>query len=129
MYVLTEDNRPAIDEVRSNGAYTACLLSIVKGDEEAQKPNGKGKDVSDERETTLRVLSTGGFGLGICIRDILSCLRYSKERLAYPTAVDSVDHRPRYGPDITHARACHFIYLPPGSSTACTGPYCSGGAF
>lgn len=59
LYVLTDDNPPARNEVRSNGAYTACLLSIVRGDEESRKPNGKGKDVSDERETTLRVLCTG----------------------------------------------------------------------
>ena len=40
--MLTDDNPPAIHEVKSNGAYTACLLAISKPDED-QKPNGKGK--------------------------------------------------------------------------------------
>lgn len=59
LYVLTDDNRPISDEVKTNGAYTTCLLSIIRGDEEARKANVKGKDVSDDRETTLRVLCTG----------------------------------------------------------------------
>jgi hypothetical protein len=59
LYVLTDDNRPISDEVKTNGAYTACLLFVVRGGEESRRPNGKGKDVSDDRETTLRVLCTG----------------------------------------------------------------------
>ncbi|GJE89540.1 fungal symportin 1-like domain-containing protein [Phanerochaete sordida] len=59
LYVLTDDNPPISNEVRSNGEYTACLLAIARGDEETRKPNGKGKDVSDDRETALRVLCTG----------------------------------------------------------------------
>ena len=58
MYVLTDDNYPAIQEVRSNGAYTACLLSVARPDED-QKPNGKGKATGDDREVTLRVLCAG----------------------------------------------------------------------
>ncbi|EKM61546.1 uncharacterized protein PHACADRAFT_135300 [Phanerochaete carnosa HHB-10118-sp] len=59
LYVFTDDNPPVSGELRSNGEYTACLLAIVRGNEETRKPNGKGKDVSDDRETTLRVLCTG----------------------------------------------------------------------
>ncbi|PSS36793.1 hypothetical protein PHLCEN_2v1337 [Hermanssonia centrifuga] len=59
LYVLTDDNWPATNELRTNGAYTACLLSIVVPDEESLKANGKGKDVSDDRDITLRVLCAG----------------------------------------------------------------------
>ncbi|KAI0348220.1 ARM repeat-containing protein [Trametopsis cervina] len=58
LYVLTDDNYPAIVEVRSNGAYTACLLSVARPDE-AEKPNGKGKAARDDREVTLRILCSG----------------------------------------------------------------------
>ncbi|KAI0094380.1 armadillo-type protein [Irpex rosettiformis] len=58
LYVLTDDNYPAIQEVRSNGAYTACLLSVARPDEN-QKANGKGKAPSDDREVTLQVLCAG----------------------------------------------------------------------
>ncbi|THG94495.1 hypothetical protein EW026_g6991 [Hermanssonia centrifuga] len=40
LYVLTDDNWPATNELRTNGAYTACLLSIVVPDEESLKANG-----------------------------------------------------------------------------------------
>jgi hypothetical protein len=58
LYVLTDDNPPAIHEVRSYGAYTACLLAVAKPDEN-QKLNGKAKTPSDDREVTLQVLCSG----------------------------------------------------------------------
>ncbi|KAI0686648.1 armadillo-type protein [Cytidiella melzeri] len=58
LYVLTDDNPPAMQEVRCNGAYTACLLAVARPDED-QKPNGKGKAASDDREVALRVLCSG----------------------------------------------------------------------
>ncbi|KAI0082315.1 ARM repeat-containing protein [Panus rudis PR-1116 ss-1] len=54
LYVLTDDNPPASDELRANAAYTACLLSIARGD-----TNERAKAISDERYTALRVLCSG----------------------------------------------------------------------
>ncbi|KAI0354660.1 ARM repeat-containing protein [Trametes cingulata] len=59
LYVLTDENPPIIDEVRSNAEYTACLLAIVKLEEAAPKANGKDKDTSDVRATAFRVLTCG----------------------------------------------------------------------
>ncbi|CDO73410.1 hypothetical protein BN946_scf185013.g44 [Trametes cinnabarina] len=46
-----------IEEVRSNAEYTACLLTIVRPEEAASKPNGKDKHTSDARAAALRVLA------------------------------------------------------------------------
>ncbi|PIL31313.1 hypothetical protein GSI_06011 [Ganoderma sinense ZZ0214-1] len=59
LYILTDENSPIIDEVRSNAEYTACLLAIVRTPEAAVKANGKGKDTSDVRTDSLRVLCCG----------------------------------------------------------------------
>ncbi|TBU46133.1 ARM repeat-containing protein [Dichomitus squalens] len=59
LYVLTDENYPIIDEVRSNAGYTACLLAIIRSAEEAPKTNGKGKETFDVRADALRVLSCG----------------------------------------------------------------------
>jgi hypothetical protein len=58
LYVLTDDNQPAIDNVRANTAYISCLLSIVQsGDDEK---NGKAKaTAAEERSVMLRVLVSG----------------------------------------------------------------------
>ncbi|OSD00854.1 ARM repeat-containing protein [Trametes coccinea BRFM310] len=57
LYVLTDENPPMIEEVRSNAEYTACLLTIVRPEEPTTKPNGKDKDTSDARAAALRVLA------------------------------------------------------------------------
>ncbi|KAG1810178.1 ARM repeat-containing protein [Suillus plorans] len=54
LYVLTDDNQPAIDELRSNAAYSTCLLEIVH-DEDGVKD----KKIIWDRITTLKVLSSG----------------------------------------------------------------------
>ncbi|KAI0640125.1 armadillo-type protein [Trametes polyzona] len=60
LYVLTDENRPIIEEVRTNAEYTACLLAIVSPDDAASKANGKEKDtMSDARATAFRVLTCG----------------------------------------------------------------------
>ena len=59
MYVLTDDNPPAVEEIRANGAYVACLLSIARSQTEDAKTNGEAKDPADDREVTLRVLCAG----------------------------------------------------------------------
>lgn len=55
LYVLTDDNFPAIKEVRSDAAYLACLLNLAKSEEAS---NGKAKEV-DQKVVTLRVLCAG----------------------------------------------------------------------
>ncbi|KAI8990655.1 ARM repeat-containing protein [Trametes punicea] len=59
LYVLTDENPPIIEEVRSNAEYTACLLAIVRSDQTVTKSNGKDKDTSGARATALRVLICG----------------------------------------------------------------------
>ena len=48
LYVLTDDNPPAIDELRSNGAYVACLLTIARPEQPGsaqETKKGKGKEL------------------------------------------------------------------------------------
>ncbi|KJA28497.1 hypothetical protein HYPSUDRAFT_129419 [Hypholoma sublateritium FD-334 SS-4] len=49
LYVLTDDNRPAISDVRTDASYLACLLSIAR-QEQAQ---------ADPKSITLAVLAAG----------------------------------------------------------------------
>ncbi|KIM88980.1 hypothetical protein PILCRDRAFT_813980 [Piloderma croceum F 1598] len=57
LYVLTDDNYPAISDIRPNVAYTSCLLDIVRLG--SGLSNGKGKDTLDERSVALPVLVSG----------------------------------------------------------------------
>ncbi|KAG8219606.1 ARM repeat-containing protein [Butyriboletus roseoflavus] len=57
LYVLTDDNQTAIDEVCSDAAYSSCLLDIVRWNE--RDPKGKSKDLSRDRFETLKVLCCG----------------------------------------------------------------------
>ncbi|KZT08776.1 ARM repeat-containing protein [Laetiporus sulphureus 93-53] len=59
LYVLTDENQPVINEVRSNAAYTACLSSVVQSDTPAAQANGKSKAEIDERTLTFQVLCCG----------------------------------------------------------------------
>ena len=52
LYVLTEENDPAIEELRMNSNYVTCLLNVVQ---EGPPIN------SDERVITLRTLACGSF--------------------------------------------------------------------
>ncbi|KAG1889472.1 ARM repeat-containing protein [Suillus subluteus] len=56
LYVLTDDNQPAMDELRSNAAYSTCLLEIVHDEGGVTE---KDKEVYWDRMTTLKVLSSG----------------------------------------------------------------------
>ncbi|KAF9654129.1 ARM repeat-containing protein [Thelephora ganbajun] len=49
LYVLTDDNPPATEELRTNGSYTSVLWSIAQGQPAAD----------DVRGLTLKVLATG----------------------------------------------------------------------
>jgi hypothetical protein len=57
LYVLTDDNQPAIDDLKSSEEYVACLLSIVQHRDLVL--NGKGKETLDSRPTMFRVLAAG----------------------------------------------------------------------
>ncbi|KAJ6589162.1 armadillo-type protein [Mycena capillaripes] len=57
LYVLTDDNYPAISDVRADGSYIACLMSIINPDENV--PNGKSAEGPDPRAVALRVLASG----------------------------------------------------------------------
>lgn len=59
LYVLTDDNEPAIVTLKSDAGYISCLLSIAQPPDESA--NGKGKDLNDHRQITLRVLSSGEY--------------------------------------------------------------------
>ncbi|KAI0800600.1 ARM repeat-containing protein [Fomes fomentarius] len=59
LYVLTDENPPVVEEVRSNAEYTACLLAVVRPTDSPATTNGKEKDVSDERAPAFRVLCCG----------------------------------------------------------------------
>lgn len=50
LYVLTDDNPPATEDLRANGSYTSVLLSIAQGQPAA---------ADDGRGLTLKVLATG----------------------------------------------------------------------
>ncbi|KAJ7119418.1 ARM repeat-containing protein [Mycena epipterygia] len=57
LYVLTDDNYPAITDVRSDGGYITCLTSIINPAESLS--NGKTAEAADPRTVTLRVLASG----------------------------------------------------------------------
>ena len=59
LYVLTDENSSAIEEVRSNAPYSACVLSIVQSREGIPSTNGKSKEVADDRSLALQVLCCG----------------------------------------------------------------------
>ncbi|KAF6754254.1 armadillo-type protein [Ephemerocybe angulata] len=55
LYVLTDDNFPAIKELRTDAAYLACLLELAKSEDAT---NGKQKEL-DNKAVALSVLSAG----------------------------------------------------------------------
>ncbi|KAI0706300.1 ARM repeat-containing protein [Cerioporus squamosus] len=59
LYVLTDENPPIIEEVRTNAEYTACLLAIVRSADTPAKANGKEKETSDAKASAFRVLCCG----------------------------------------------------------------------
>lgn len=58
LYVLTDDNYPASVQIKTNAAYSSCLLEIAQT--RASLPTAKGKSVkAEERAITLCVLACG----------------------------------------------------------------------
>ncbi|KAH7886017.1 ARM repeat-containing protein [Phlebopus sp. FC_14] len=60
LYILTDDNQAAIDELHSNAAYGLCLLELVRNSEVSK--GGKSKDISEDRFAMLKVLCCGILG-------------------------------------------------------------------
>ncbi|KAG1749751.1 ARM repeat-containing protein [Suillus paluster] len=56
LYVLTDDNQPAIDELRSSAAFSTCLLEIVHNEGDVRS---KDNEAFGDRLTMLKVLSSG----------------------------------------------------------------------
>ncbi|KAF5366940.1 hypothetical protein D9757_010836 [Collybiopsis confluens] len=54
LYVLTDDNEPAVIALKSDAGFISCLFSITQS-----TPNGKAKDLNDHRRLSLKVLSSG----------------------------------------------------------------------
>ncbi|KAJ7604904.1 armadillo-type protein [Mycena rosella] len=54
LYVLTDDNYPAIADIRADGGYIACLMSLLN-----PQDNGTTPESADPRTVTLRVLASG----------------------------------------------------------------------
>ncbi|OCB87063.1 hypothetical protein A7U60_g5798 [Sanghuangporus baumii] len=59
LYVLTDDNPPAIDELRSNSSYTACLLSIARGDYAPVPTSTEAKELAEDRVLSVKLLAAG----------------------------------------------------------------------
>ncbi|KZT30974.1 ARM repeat-containing protein [Neolentinus lepideus HHB14362 ss-1] len=55
LYVLTEDNPPAVNNVRSDAAYVSCLFDITRSEAKASEANQD----SEERAVILRLLTCG----------------------------------------------------------------------
>jgi hypothetical protein len=60
LYVLTDDNQPAIEDVRSSAAYVSSLLSILHIQDGVTNEDEWTKSC-DERMITFRVLVSGMF--------------------------------------------------------------------
>ncbi|KAK7058514.1 hypothetical protein VNI00_002148 [Paramarasmius palmivorus] len=59
LYVLTDDNGPAISHVKSDASYISCLFSISRPNDKSPSVNGKEKASDDHRAITLRILVSG----------------------------------------------------------------------
>ncbi|KAL5519568.1 hypothetical protein ACEPAH_1251 [Sanghuangporus vaninii] len=59
LYVLTDDNPPAIDELRSNSSYTACLLSIARGNYAPAPTSAEAKELAEDRVVSVKLLAAG----------------------------------------------------------------------
>ncbi|EGO02511.1 hypothetical protein SERLA73DRAFT_175968 [Serpula lacrymans var. lacrymans S7.3] len=56
LYVLTDDNQPTIDEIRSNVAYSSCLLDIARS---GGTTNGKGENSAEGPSVMFKILVAG----------------------------------------------------------------------
>ncbi|KAG9314153.1 ARM repeat-containing protein [Chiua virens] len=57
LYVLTDENEAAVNEIRFDAAHVSCLLDIVRCTQ--HDPKGSSEDLSRDRFETLKVLCCG----------------------------------------------------------------------
>ncbi|KAJ7888132.1 hypothetical protein B0H14DRAFT_3856133 [Mycena olivaceomarginata] len=100
LYVLTDDNyHPAIADIRSDGSYIACPMSILTPDEISPPPNPNGKvpvDSPDPRAVTPRVLASGILRNISPIPPAIRCLGgfdNPEHREALPENTPKTDHK------------------------------------
>jgi hypothetical protein len=92
LYVLTDDNYPAISDIRADASYLTCLLDIVRPREVSY---GKGKEPSDQRSVTLGVLVAGAFAvLSSCLAAaITDFIRYLTQHFSHTSIILGVIYR------------------------------------
>ncbi|KAI5117703.1 hypothetical protein M0805_003193 [Coniferiporia weirii] len=59
LYVLTDDNIPAIEELRSNSSYTSCLLAVARAESVPVPISAEAQEMAEDRLVSVRVLSAG----------------------------------------------------------------------
>ncbi|KAL0581074.1 hypothetical protein V5O48_000967 [Marasmius crinis-equi] len=59
LYVLSDDNDPAISSLRSDASYITCLLSIAKEASSTVNGEGKEKEGLEFKRVSLRILASG----------------------------------------------------------------------
>jgi hypothetical protein len=94
LYVLTDDNGPAISHVKSDAGYISCLFSIARPNDKGPSVNGKEKASDDHRGITLRVLVSGSSTF--CVMKVASSepipgILRNISPLSPPTAGSDVD--------------------------------------
>ena len=95
LYVLTDENYPIIEEVRSNAEYTACLLAVVRSTDSPVNSNGKGKESSDARVPAFRVLCCGAYLRRLeCLLSPRYACRYTQEHLTHTAPIHRRNVRP-----------------------------------
>ncbi|PVG00960.1 ARM repeat-containing protein [Serendipita vermifera] len=70
LYVLTEENFPAIDELRTNATYVHCLLGLARGDAKTRSDLPEKSTEDAQRMLSVRLLSFRTLVCGI-LRNIL----------------------------------------------------------
>ncbi|CAG8581852.1 15378_t:CDS:2 [Acaulospora colombiana] len=70
LYVLTEENFPAIDELRTNATYVHCLLGLARGDGKFRSDSSERSTEDAQKMLSVRLLSLRTLVCGI-LRNIL----------------------------------------------------------
>jgi len=102
LYVLTDDNLSAIEEVRADARYIACLSSIAR-----KEPNGTGSETkADPRSITLSILAAGRVNFFDC-----KSLSYTVSQEPCATFLRSLHHRLHPSLILTKTLSCPFCIL------------------
>ncbi len=90
---MTDDNDPAISDIRADAGYISCLLDIARSVQDGTKVNGKSKE-PDQRSITLGVLAAGRLLTRMCRYPgfhVLSGILRNISPLPPPVAASFVD--------------------------------------